>query len=383
MTVYIVMYALTTFLFWCAGKLRGCISYLVYAIGIFCPCFLAAVRDETIGTDLTGYGEIVYFHTKDNSLISAIQQNNDNPAGFVAFAWLINIFGGSFYVYLFIIELIVILPTLLTMVIFLGDAAWIGMLVFLLTCYPSSLNIMKQMMAASVLLLAFTAEVKGKINAGLILIVIAVLFHQTAIVGVLLYPIYLFFTRSGKFSLARRIATYVLYFVILAGFFTFSAEIIMRIAALKQSYSYIEDEVGNGGLTRKYLFYLVMLILLFIIDHFSEWNDTNVTNGQQGDLAQLDTGTPLSSFILFLAIAGCLFQETNVIGLGIARLALYLLPYIGLYLGMIYKQRAAHALPRVIIYLFLVIIIIMEFMSIRSGVNEIYPYTSTLLHIDG
>lgn len=381
MTIYFIMYALTTFLFWCASKLRGGISYVAYAIGIFCPCFLAAVRDETIGTDLTGYGEIVYLNTQNIPLNYAIQQNDDNPIGFVTFAWLVNAFGGSFYIYLFLIELIIILPTLLAMVNFLGETAWIGMLVFLLTCYPTSLNIMKQMMATSILLLAFIAEIRGRIKTGLVLTIIAVLFHQTAIIGFLFYPSYCYFTRPGKYSIVRRIATYVIYLVILGVFFSFSSPIISRIAVFKQSYSYVEDQIGNGGFSIKYFLYFAMLILLSISEP-GKWNAANNINGQRGESIQSDTNTSVSSFILFLSIAGCLFQETNVIGLGIARFALYFLPFIGLYIGIVYKQRTDTP-SRVITYLFLGVIVVLEFLSIKAGNNEVYPYTSALLHIDG
>ena len=82
-------------------------------IRIVLPCLVAAFRDETIGTDLTVYGTYVYQGTQHVSLFHAINVYSDNPVGFVTYAWLINLVHGSFQIYLFGIELLIILPTYL------------------------------------------------------------------------------------------------------------------------------------------------------------------------------------------------------------------------------------------------------------------------------
>lgn len=53
------------------------------------------------------------------SLLEAFNIRSDNPRGFVALAWLINLANGSFEVYLFIIELLIILPAYFSISYFL------------------------------------------------------------------------------------------------------------------------------------------------------------------------------------------------------------------------------------------------------------------------
>lgn len=367
------MYAISTFLFWCASKLRGCISYVGYAIGVFCPCFIAAVRDTTIGTDLSGYGQIVYSRTKGISLIAAIQQNNDNPIGFVAFVWLVNVFGGSFQLYLFLVEIIVILPALLFMIHFLGEDAWFGMLIFLLTCYPASLNLMKQMMAVSLSLYAFTLAMERKYKMGIGIAVLALLMHQTAIMAFVAYPFYRFYANSGKYSLVRRITLNVAFLGGLLVFFAYSSTFIAMATHLKDSYSYIAQTQGQGSLFLSYLRYAFLSILVYVIFLMERGKP-----GADSSSAVLKDESALFSFSLYMSIVGCLIMETNVVALGVSRFAFYFLPYLGIFLGLLIKERK-YVLTRLVVCAFLALIVYEETQSMMHGANEIYPYTSTIL----
>lgn len=110
MTIYIIVFLASCLCFYAKDRTRGFLAAFLTLIGITIPCLLAAVRDKTIGTDVTGYGMFVYRDTKNVSLLEAFNIRSDNPRGFVALAWLINLANGSFEVYLFIIELLIILP---------------------------------------------------------------------------------------------------------------------------------------------------------------------------------------------------------------------------------------------------------------------------------
>lgn len=149
MTIYIIVFLASCLCFYAKDRTRGFLAAFLTLIGITIPCLLAAVRDKTIGTDVTGYGMFVYRDTKNVSLLEAFNIRSDNPRGFVALAWLINLANGSFEVYLFIIELLIILPAYFSISYFLKKDTWIGMLFFYFLFYAISLNIMKQMIAVS------------------------------------------------------------------------------------------------------------------------------------------------------------------------------------------------------------------------------------------
>lgn len=119
MTIYIIVFLASCLCFYAKDRTRGFLAAFLTLIGITIPCLLAAVRDKTIGTDVTGYGMFVYRDTKNVSLLEAFNIRSDNPRGFVALAWLINLANGSFEVYLFIIELLIILPAYFSISYFL------------------------------------------------------------------------------------------------------------------------------------------------------------------------------------------------------------------------------------------------------------------------
>ena len=130
MTIYIIVFLASCLCLYAKDRARGFLAAFLTLIGITIPCLLAAVRDKTIGTDVTGYGMFVYRDTKNVSLLEAFNIRSDNPRGFVALAWLINLANGSFEVYLFIIELLIIVPAYFSISYFLKKDTWVGMLFF-------------------------------------------------------------------------------------------------------------------------------------------------------------------------------------------------------------------------------------------------------------
>ena len=137
MVIYVCTFLLSSFLFLLSTKTKKMFSVLMQGLGIVLPCLVAAFRDETIGTDLTVYGTYVYQGTQHVSLFHAINVYSDNPVGFVTYAWLINLVHGSFQIYLFGIELLIILPTYLCFKYFAQKNTWICMIVYYFIFYDS------------------------------------------------------------------------------------------------------------------------------------------------------------------------------------------------------------------------------------------------------
>mgnify|MGYP003518244581 FL=1 len=68
---------------------------------------------------------------------------------------------------------------------------WLGMLLYYFTVYNASLNIMRQAVAASFVFLAFTYLTTKEYKKYAVLMVIAFLMHSSAVIGLVILPLYL------------------------------------------------------------------------------------------------------------------------------------------------------------------------------------------------
>ena len=371
MIFYFSLFLVSSILFFLSEKIRGFFSYLLVALGVFLPCFFAAVRDLSIGTDLTVYGVYVYKATQNVSLFSAIESITDNPVGFVSLAWLINQFHGSFEIYLFIIEFLIVFPTYLVIHYFLKKDSWIGMFLFYLFFYAVSLNIMKQMIAVSLSALALVLHIRRRHKTGLFVSVIAFLIHQTGFVSFLLYPMYLLFKKVTRYSLFRRIAAYVITGICISCVFIFGDTILGTLSEVKESYSYMVRNKGNGGVVLAPLLYLIIvLIYKFIAFYIEEKNHSMFTE----DIV-------IFPFIEYLSICGLLLLQMQLITLGLARFGYYFEFYLPIYIGLAFQENSRKIL-RFLMILLVFCVIFFQSKFVLDGNCEVYPYKSLILHIN-
>lgn len=369
MTIYIIVFLVSCLCLYAKDRTRGFLAALLTLIGITLPCLLAAVRDKTIGTDVTGYGTFVYRDTKDVSLLEAFNVRSDNPRGFVALAWLINLANGSFEAYLFIIELLIILPAYFSISYFLKKDVWIGMMFFYFLFYAISLNIMKQMIAVSLSAFALCLALEKHYKSWLLCSAVAFLMHQTGIVAFLIYPMYLLFAKASAYSLVRRFCIYLASFACVAFIFVFSDSFLAALSGVKDSYSYMVVNKNNGGLLVTPLVYLGFIALF----HFMDSKVCGIDyNSRQLDLKE-------KSFIEYLCVLGLILAELQIITLGIGRFGYYFEFFISIY--VVYMLREKNTILKILAIAFSAIIILFQIKFVLDGNCEVYPYTSSILGI--
>lgn len=369
MTIYIIVFLASCLCFYAKDRTRGFLAAFLTLIGITIPCLLAAVRDKTIGTDVTGYGMFVYRDTKNVSLLEAFNIRSDNPRGFVALAWLINLANGSFEVYLFIIELLIILPAYFSISYFLKKDTWIGMLFFYFLFYAISLNIMKQMIAVSLSAFALCLALEKHYKSWLLCSVIAFLMHQTGIVSFLIYPMYLLFSKTSAYSLVRRFFIYLASFTCVVFIFAFSDSFLAALSGVKDSYSYMVTNKGKGGLLITPLIYLGFISLL----HFMDSKISGIVYNSRQSYSKEN------SFIEYLCVLGLMLAELQIITLGIGRFGYYFEFFISIFIT--YRLKEKNILLRIMAILFSVTIIFFQIKFVLDGNCEVYPYTSSILGI--
>lgn len=194
--IYISCFLISCFFFWLSEKCKSRIARNVLAvIAILIPCVLAGLRADTIGTDVKVYVEPIYNAAKEsNSLSSYMGQSwfyiwrykyvHDFEIGFTILVYVIEKITESWSIVLFFIHVFIVTPVYIGLRrVHKTYPIYFGMLVFYLMFYNASLNMMRQWMAMAFLFMGFSYlffENKKKYCA---IVVIACLFHISAVIG--------------------------------------------------------------------------------------------------------------------------------------------------------------------------------------------------------
>lgn len=181
-------------------------------VSLFSLCFLAGVRDLTVGTDIYYYFyQIFYDFTHTEIGILAEFANTGVDIGFILLIYIGKIFN-NVNISMFIVEFAVLAPIYIfayrnrkkysiTFII----------LIYCLTMYVRSFNLMRQSIAISLLILSMDYFKDRNIKKSLICFILAVLMHKTAIIGLIIYVIIYIRNTKGEIKLKNIIMIYIIF----------------------------------------------------------------------------------------------------------------------------------------------------------------------------
>lgn len=210
--IYIVFFLISCCLIWLSEKSPSRnIGKLLAFIAILLPCILAGMRADTIGTDVRVYVEPLYNAAKQSTSFSSYMNQSwfyiwrykyvhDFEIGFISLIYLIEKLGGSLGAVLFFIHVLIVAP------IYLGlkkmnkpYPVCLGMLIFYLLFYNTSLNMMRQWIAMSILFYGLSYLIINEKKKYFISIVVACLFHTSALIGVAIYFLYMYSQKQREY----------------------------------------------------------------------------------------------------------------------------------------------------------------------------------------
>ena len=202
MLIYLAGFAASTALIAIAEKKKTKYFILLSVLALLIPCLISALRASFIGTDTT-----VYLKPLTHAAINA-----DNIREFFRTYWFYsykNVYvdgyeiGFSLLVYFaakstasmiavqFAVAAAIIVPIYLTLARNRKHIPlWLGMLVFYLFFFNSTLNLMRQWVAMSFLMLAFAFMTERKWGGTIILSIVSALFHLSSVLGFAVFAIY-------------------------------------------------------------------------------------------------------------------------------------------------------------------------------------------------
>lgn len=281
MIAYISTFLTSYLLFKAADRFKEkIVKILLCVIALLLPSILAGLRDYSIGTDVLIYGntwfERAVAYTDDFSTF--IKWATGSGIGFMyaLLNYAVAKFTEDPHIFYFILNL---LANLLAFSAAKSNKDLVdipfAMLVYYCIFYNLTLNLLRQSLAMMLILWGFKYIRNRKIFQYLIVVVIATLFHSTAVIGVILYFMYVI--GNGKFKTVSRILM-VIGCLLVVCFYADILNIFLGRNYIADRYSfYLTDSGSGGGFVRIFLLCLPVLIsmLLFLrkeIVRNNEWN---------------------------------------------------------------------------------------------------------------
>lgn len=240
---------------------------LLLLLAILPPSLLAGFRDYSIGTDVSVYGNIWFnIAVKTPSFLNYINWATSSSIGFLyaLFNYVVARFTNNphfFYFWYSFIEIAIVVFTLKKNRDLVSLP--IGMAIFLFLFFNLSLNILRQGMSLVILLYGFSYIRQKNLIKYTICLLIAYLFHNTALIGILVYLIYNYSNKKPR--IVYQLIIVLVTLVIICGF-TQIQSYLLNVNILDQRYStYLNNSnlVRGGFLTHLFLFCFPTLMLYF------------------------------------------------------------------------------------------------------------------------
>lgn len=167
--------------------------------------------------------------------------------------WGISQLGGDYYD-LMVVEAVLLMGTILYFLLKNSDYPWIGLLLFIgFGCFHQSMNVSRQFIAIAFILCAMTFIDRKKPLKFSAFVFIAMMFHSSALIALLIYPLRRLNVRGKEWLLI----------LIAAAVFALK-NVIVRVFLLFLSANYQIIDFQTEGLSLLFVWFLLMLVLAFI-----------------------------------------------------------------------------------------------------------------------
>lgn len=221
MWIYISCFTISSFLIYISenSKINKGIRKAFVFVAILFPILLSAFRADNIGTDVMVYLKPIYNAAITSNNLSEYMQTGwystwrnmyvrNYELGFTLLVYFVTKITHSLVWVKGTASAFIVIPVYVSLKRFSSDIkpikVWIGMAAFYFMFYNISLNLMRQFIACSLCLLAYTCLFEKQRKKFFIWNGIALLFHNTAFIGLFMYLIYYFVVRIQESQVNRN-----------------------------------------------------------------------------------------------------------------------------------------------------------------------------------
>ncbi|NBJ94042.1 EpsG family protein [Parablautia muri] len=201
MMIYLIVFFISALILYIGTRQKNKIlTWLSIFAALFLVCFLAALRDEEVGTDVLTYVKMLFYRARaSRSWAGYYVRNKHFEIGYLALNYIISRITDKLYILHYLIEFIICINIVISF-LELGkkDYLWFGMTVYYLLYYNQSYNLVRQTISCSFVFLAFSLLRNQKYGRTIFFLAIAISFHISSIIAVLGIVLYI---ASKKFAL--------------------------------------------------------------------------------------------------------------------------------------------------------------------------------------
>lgn len=251
MGIYLIAFLFSALFYFLAERTEHKYRRWFFAlIGILIPSILAGCRSHIIGTDVTAYGISFFERAKSCSGLFDFMEKQMSlghmDTGFNSIIYFVSLVANDYHWALFVIQLITIT------VVYIGfcrcnklfdTPIWFGMLLYYLSLYNFSLNIMRQCIAVAFVFLGATYLFEKRYRIFLVFIAIAFLMHSSALIGLVLLPMHMILCSENACNERKQLIRGI---IVIAGI------LLIFVVANKA----VQLLVGIGFLRSNYMEYL-------------------------------------------------------------------------------------------------------------------------------
>lgn len=323
---------------------------------------LAGFRQVTIGADTQSYLNGLHYYKnipKGEVLFSELVYPFKYEIGYFSLVKICAFLSMSDTIFLFLIAILIYLPIFMFIYKYSSNVIISILVYFAFGYFSYSLGIFRQMIAGSIILCSLTFIFERKIIKFLLMVLLASLFHSTALIVIPLYFIYKINYKAIYFiSILSQIFMYF-----------FGRQIILFVFLHISNFSGYVDSVydSSEGLGLNIILFNVIMLLFLIIEYSKDKKNT-----------VFDYNNNQSKFIFFgkaICIAGVLQilgYKFGIFGRIVCYYSIFLIPAIPLLIQHYAKTKNDRFIISFVSAVILLILIFFEF----SGNIYVTPYDS-------
>lgn len=277
MIVYYIVFLISSFFLYVGERKtdNSKSAKILWALAGIIPALLAGVRAESVGSDTSGYIKLIHDMCSNNVNWKLIIGSYQCEIGYYFINFIVTRITESFQVFLFIIQLLILVPVLYAC----KDnedliEPHLSYLFFLMLFYNRSLNMCRQSIAISFCMFSVRYIRKQKFSKFAICIVLAMSIHRIAFVFFALYIMtYFLLKKEGTF--------YKFVFLVIAGgllaFYQIIINKLMSLGYIGSHYSYYvnggNQNISSVELGIKCLFITLILLNRKNLCKKNSWNN--------------------------------------------------------------------------------------------------------------
>lgn len=368
MQIYFAAFALHILLLYLSAQMvNKRVGSILAVISVVPLCLVAGARDVSVGTDTSAYPLRCFYASQYYSPLGAIGACSDQEPLFVLLFWILGRLTGDFNAVLFLCESIVLLPYILVVrKLYPRGYPIVG----IFTCFVIfgyTLNIIRQCLATSMLVLMVYELLCEKRVSAFIYLMLAVGFHKMSVIGLIIWIIYIScYERKQKHSfktVAMLACLGVIDFatcMILIG-----PDVMELVSRFISSYSFQIKHAGMGSFNTTMLIYLPFCLVIWAIGH-----NNSTLNGDFG----------LLNFYTINGVLASLFAQFATISPELIRLSFPFLFISGFVFPLLSERLGKERL----LTMFLCVLFCTFYFSITfvfGGSCDLFPYSSELLGV--